>query len=406
MRILLLLLLSACSLRAADIVLDGARVYPSPETAPIADARVVIRDGRIAAVGPRPSTPAPEHARVVDCSGKFVVAGFWNSHVHLLAPGLLRADAAAATLNPVLDEMFNRWGFTHVFDLASSLDNTVLLRDRIARGELRGPRIHTVGEPLWTETPIYVREFLAVNRIAWPVVHAPDEAAQRVAQLAGRGVDGVKLFTGSMQARGAVANMPLALVSAASREARARQLPVFVHPQNAAGLDVAIEGGANVLAHTIPQMPAWTPALVARLKQARIALIPSLALFEYEARKEKLPPAATQAWLDAMVDQLRVFAAGGGEVLFGTDIGYTDAYDTTLEFQLMARAGLSFPQILASLTTAPAARFGSGADTGRVATGSSADLVVLNEDPGRDITALAKVHLTLSAGEIVYSASR
>jgi imidazolonepropionase-like amidohydrolase len=99
-----------------------------------------------------------------------------------------------------------------------------------------------------------------------------------------------------------------------------------------------------------------------------------------------------------------VFAGERGEVLFGTDIGYIDAYETTLEIQLMARAGLSFPQILTSLTTAPAARFGTGTDTGRVETGATADLVVLNEDPARDSTALARVHLTLRRGEIVYSA--
>jgi imidazolonepropionase-like amidohydrolase len=207
-----------------------------------------------------------------------------------------------------------------------------------------------------------------------------------------------------MQAERAVTNMPLAIVSAASREARERNLPVFVHPQNGAGLEAAIEGGANVLAHTVPQMSGWTPQLAARLKQARIALIPTLALFDFEARKAKLPPAAAQSWLNLMIGQLRVFAAEGGEVLFGTDIGYTDAYDTTLEFQLMARAGLTFPQILASLTTTPAARFGGEADKGRVAPGAPADLVVLNEDPARDSASLAKVHLTLRHGEIVYSA--
>ena len=404
--IFILVVLCACSLQAADVVLDGAMVYPSPEAPPIADARVVIRNGRIAAVGPRSSTLAPDQARVIDCSGKFVVAGFWNSHVHLIAPGLLRADAPAADLNPVLDEMLNRWGFIHVFDLSSSLDNSLLLRNRIVRGELRGPRILTVGDPLWTEPPIYVRELVETGQLDVTVVNSSEAAAQRVAQLAQRGADGVKLFTGSMQAQRAVANMPLAMVSAASREARSRNLPVFAHPQNGAGLEVAIEGGVDVVVHTVPQMSPWTPELVARMKQARIALIPTLALFDFEARKAKLPPAATQAWLDLMIGQLRVFSAEGGEVLFGTDIGYTDAYDTTLEFQLMARAGMTFPQILASFTTAPAARFGSGTDTGRVTTGATADLVVLDEDPARDAAAFSKVHLTLRAGEIVYSAPR
>lgn len=403
--ILLFVVLAACPIRAADVVLDGATVYPSPAAAPIADARVVIRDGHIAAMGPRQSTPAPDQARIIDCSGRFVVAGFWNSHVHLIAPGLMGVDTPATDLNFVLDEMFNRWGFTHVFDLASNLDKAVLLRNRIARGELRGPHILTVGDPLWTEPPIYVRELVATKRLDVSVVKSPDEAAQRVVQLAERGANGVKLFTGSMQAGRAVANMPLAMVSAATREARERNLPVFVHPQNGTGLEAAIESGANVLAHTIPQMAPWTPELVARLKQRRIALIPTLALFDFEARKAKLPPAAREGWLELMIGQLRVFAADGGEVLFGTDIGYTDVYDTTLEFQLMSRAGMTFPQILASLTTAPAARFGTGTERGRVEIGATADLVVLDEDPALDATALAKVHVTLRQGEVVYSAS-
>lgn len=403
--ILLFVVLAAFRIHAADMVLDGATVYPSPTATPIGDARVVIRDGHIAAVGPLQSTPVPDQARVIDCSGKFIVAGFWNSHVHLIGPGLLRPNAPDADLNAVLDEMFNRWGFTHVFDLASDFDRAVILRNRIARGELRGPHILTVGDPLWTEPPIYVREFVEQKRLDESVVRSQEEAEQRVAQLADRGANGVKLFTGSMQAERAVANMPLAMVSAASRAARNWNLPVFVHPQNGAGLEAAIEGGANILAHTVPQMAPWTPELVSRLKQARIALIPTLALFDFEARKVRLPPAASRGWLELMIGQLRVFAAEGGEVLFGTDVGYTDVYDTTLEYQMMTRAGMTFPQILASLTTAPAARFGTGTDSGRVEIGAPADVVVLDQDPANDSTALAKVHLTLRQGEVVYSAS-
>src|SRR5712664_2933480 len=55
-------------------------------------------------------------------------------------------------------EPFNRWGFTTVFDLSSVLDNTLALRHRIDSKELRGPRILTVGEPIWTVAPVYVRD--------------------------------------------------------------------------------------------------------------------------------------------------------------------------------------------------------------------------------------------------------
>jgi imidazolonepropionase-like amidohydrolase len=72
---------------------------------------------------------------------------------------------------------------------------------------------------------------------------------------------------------------------------------------------------------------------------------------------------------------------------------------------LMAQAGMSFRQILASLTTAPAGRFGASKQLGRIAAGLEADLVVLKDDPSRNIRALAAVQYTLRAGKIIYRAS-
>src|SRR5262249_49175845 len=159
---------------SGDLALTDATVYPSPDSQPIRDAVIVVHDGRIAGVGPRASTKIPKDAQVLDCSGKFIVAGFWNSHVHIITPGLLHIrDRNAAQLNEQLDTMFNRWGFTTVFDIASVLENTLALRQRIESGELRGPRILTVGEPLWTAMPIYVRDYLAANRISIPAVGTP-----------------------------------------------------------------------------------------------------------------------------------------------------------------------------------------------------------------------------------------
>jgi imidazolonepropionase-like amidohydrolase len=87
-------------------------------------------------------------------------------------------------------------------------------------------------------------------------------------------------------------------------------------------------------------------------------------------------------------------------VLFGTDVGFTEIYDTSLEYELMHRA-LSEKQILASLTTNPALYF-KAAKKGRVEQGFDADLVVLDGDPMADIRDLAKVAYTIRAGEVIY----
>jgi imidazolonepropionase-like amidohydrolase len=400
--VLALLLLSAASLEAADLVLTGATVYTAPDAPPIARAAVLVHDGKIVAAGPRASVRIPRDAQAIDCSGKFIAAGFWNSHVHIQTPGLLHArEAKADELSGELDAMLNRWGFTTVFDIASLLDNTQALRRRIESGEVRGPHILTVGEPILTEVPIYARDFLAANHITMPVVKTPEEAAAHVRSLVERGADGIKLFTGSFQGE-RVANMPLDMVRAAAAEAHKHHLPVFAHPQNTAGLEAAIDGGVDILAHTAPGSPAWTPEFVARLKSAHMALIPTLTLWDVEARKANLKDADREGWMTAMVAQLRAYSQAGGEILFGTDVGYTDHYDTAMEYEQMSRAGMTFSQILASLTTAPAQRFGASAHAGRIAAGMDADLVVLDGDPAQDITGLSKVHLVIRAGTILY----
>ena len=228
------------------------------------------------------------------------------------------------------------------------------------------------------------------------------EAVAIVKEHARVGANGIKLFTGSVQRGGKVANMSLNLVRAATTEAHRHDLPVFAHPQNMTGLEAAIEGGVDILAHTTPDSPPWTPQFVARLKNAHMALIPTLTLFDFEARKLGVADSESQQWIAKMVGELRAFSQGGGEVLFGTDVGYTDHFDTTLEYVLMWRAGMTFPQILASLTTNPARRF-RALHSGRVAKGMDADLVVLESDPAVDVSALATVDYTIRAGTVVYA---
>ena len=73
---------SAQAAPSSDLVLTGGTVYSSPEAKPVRDAVVVVHDGKIAAVGKRGEVRIPGGATVLDCSGKVIVAGFWNSHVH------------------------------------------------------------------------------------------------------------------------------------------------------------------------------------------------------------------------------------------------------------------------------------------------------------------------------------
>jgi imidazolonepropionase-like amidohydrolase len=91
-------------------------------------------------------------------------------------------------------------------------------------------------------------------------------------------------------------------------------------------------------------------------------------------------------------------------LLFGTDVGYMSDSSTEGELAALAHAGLGPSDVLRMLTTAPAARFGVGGETGTVAPGKRADLVLLSADPSHDVAAFARVAATVRAGRVVYSA--
>jgi imidazolonepropionase-like amidohydrolase len=249
---------------------------------------------------------------------------------------------------------------------------------------------------------VYVRDFLRENQIHIPNTETPEQAIALVRDHAAKGANGIKLFTGSDQGRGRVALLPLAVAKAAVDEAHRHGMLVFAHPTNVEGVRIATESGVDVLAHTVPESPPWTSEFTEQLKRAHLSLIPTLTLFDVEMRKGNAPDQQRTAFVAQMVDQLRAYSQAGGDILFGTDIGYTDHYDTAMEFNLMSQAGLNYKQILASLTTNPARKFRVSDQTGRIAKNMKADLVVLSADPAQDVTAYSKVRFTIRNGEVIY----
>ncbi len=402
----LILAIFGCGLsRASDLALVGGKVYPSPNQPPIENGSIIVHDGRIVAVGPSAIVKIPRGAQVIDCKGLVVTAGFWNSHVHIMTPGLLHAEKLSSEeIASQLEETLTRWGFTTVFDIASVLSNTNLIRHRIESGEVNGPRILTVGEPFWMKggTPVYVRDFLQTNHISIPEVESTAQAAERVRQQVHDGADGIKIFANSVEADG-ILTVSSDLAKGITSEAHRAGKPVFAHVSNLEGIEVALQSGVDILAHTTPITGPWTSSLVERLKSAHMALTPTLTLWHVELKADSLEK-FEKGMNETAVPQLRAYSEAGGQILFGTDVGYIQQFDTSEEFLWMSRAGMSFEQILASLTTSPADRFGYSDHSGRIAKGMDADLAVLRADPKQDVTAFSRVHYTIRRGIIIYSA--
>jgi imidazolonepropionase-like amidohydrolase len=384
---------SSSAQQVETLALVGGTVYLSPNAAPLGNGIVVMSGGVITAVGSRSDVQLPNDARVIDCTGKTIVAGFWNSHVHFTeAAWRNAASAPAASLEKHMQEMLTRWGFTTVWDLGSDPEDSLPLRRRVNSGEVPGPQILLAGS-LFPKGghPVYLPPEMRL-----PEAATPDEAAQMARGYLDQGLDGIKLFTGVFMGSRPVVNMNAAIADAATDVAHDKGKPVFAHPQNKIGVDVVVEAKVDILAHTVPSEPGYTPEQLARFKLQGIALIPTLALWTTVVSDQ-----ATASYLvQSGVNQLKAFVANGGVVLFGTDVGFTKLYDTSSELEFMGRA-LSVPELLASLTTNPAAYF-KAAKKGRVERGFDADVVVLEEDPAGDVRNLAKVAYTIHEGKVIY----
>lgn len=392
--LLVLFGLAASAAQHSQVSCIGAKVYPSPAAPPIENAALLIDEGRISTIGPadRAGRVLPGSALALDCAGKIVVAGFWNSHVHFAAQWDGASTAPADKLAAQMRQMLTRWGFTSVWDLGSDPANTLALRGRVEAGEIAGPMILMAGDIFPKNGhPIYLPPEWQL-----PEAATPQQAEQMAQQYLKMGLDGIKLFTGAyMGEQRPVINMDTVIAKAAVDVAHAQGRPVFTHPQNRTGVDNALAAGVDILAHTIPT-ESFTGVELEQMKRQHTALIPTLTLWTAVVDD----PAAADRLVRAGVDELKSYFSAGGTILFGTDVGFTSKYDTTQEFDFMGRA-MGWRDVLASLTTAPAALF-KASTKGRVEQGMDADLVVLDADPATDVRNFARVAYTLRKGQVIY----
>jgi hypothetical protein len=171
-----------------------------------------------------------------------------------------------------MQEMLTKWGFTTVWDLGSNPSDTLPLRRRVDAGEVLGPQILLAGGVFPKGGhPIYLPPEMQL-----PEAATPDEAARFARNFLGLGLHGMKLFTGSYMGEKPVVNMDAAIARAAVEAAHALGKPVFAHPQNRTGVDVVIAASVDVLAHTVPTEPGYTPEQLVQFKAKGIALVPTL----------------------------------------------------------------------------------------------------------------------------------
>ncbi|HMG54837.1 MAG TPA: amidohydrolase family protein [Kofleriaceae bacterium] len=394
------------SQRPADAdrwVLTGARLYVAPDAPPIDNAWVVVSGGKIEAIGSAPADPPSGIRRSAGCSGGVIAAGFQNSHVHFTDAAFAGAAGKARDeLQGALTRMTTRFGFTTVVDTASDPANTGALRQRIERGELRGPAILTVGLPLYPEhgIPIYLRDLPPALLAQLPQPATAEQARAIVRASFEHGARGTKLFIATPQGHGEIRRMSADVARAAADETHRLGGLVMAHPTDPEGVSAAVLAGVDIVAHTTIDSPdpVWSAGLIGEMVARHVSVVPTLQLWGYELARNNVPGNVRDRLEADAERQLAAFSRAGGQVLFGTDAGYMADLDPTKEYVLMAHAGLTPMQILASLTTAPAARWSAAERRGRIVPGYDADLVVLDGDPAADVRRFADVKCTIRSG--------
>lgn len=387
-------------LEVPTLAIRDVRVYSGPDSDPVDSCTVLIEHGAIAKV--EPHLHVPDGARVLEGKGRTLLAGFWNAHVHLTERFWSSARGQpAVALNPHLADMFTSRGFTTVVDTGSDPRITLSVRRRIETGELAGPRIYTSGTGLYPPNgiPYYLRRSLPWYA-PWfmPQPRSPGAARKAVLRNIARGTDLVKLFTGSYAEPGRVLAMPEPVARAAVEVAHAHHQLVFSHPSNREGTLVALRSGVDVLAHAPDTTEGVDPSLLRGLADRGVAMVPTLKMFATTVSK-------SDSYLAPIYSVIREFRDAGGDLMFGTDVGYMTDYSTAEEFEALAAAGLGWRELLRMLTTTPARHFRVEKDKGRVLPGQSADLVLLDGDPASDVRAFSRVHTTIRGGQVLWNQS-
>jgi imidazolonepropionase-like amidohydrolase len=381
--------------QAQDIAIANATVYTSPSATAQPHTTVLIQGGKIVAVGN--AINVPSSVQTLSCRGCVVFAGFWNTHVHFTGPQWNDASKIpASTLTQQMQTMLTHSGFATVVDTSSDRDNTVELRRRIEIGDAPGPRIYTAGFGLYPPhgIPYYLDDLPASLLAKLPQPDTPAAAIGAVQRNVAMGTDIVKLFVGSYHSPDDIIHMPVDIARAAVAEGHRHGQLVFAHPSDLDGFRIAMESGVDVLAHAPSKVDGVDDALLKTMVDHHMAMIPTLKLF------------SGSNYIERIREIVARFHVMGGTLLFGTDTGFLTDYDVKEEYRQLGLAGLSFNDVLAMLTTAPAAKFKVSAHSGTIRTGNDGDLTILLADPATgELQDFSRVAYTIRAGRVIFDAT-
>jgi imidazolonepropionase-like amidohydrolase len=398
--------------QAATKALVGGTVVDLDGKSHLRNAVVIVENERIATIGPAGDVEVPDNAEVIDASGKWLIPGLMNMHVHLglVLPGKMAAELADETEGELTLRMAAAAreslgaGVTTIRLPGDQRHGDLALRKAIEKGQAHGPRIFSSGEAL-AITGGHGSEPGAEH------YDGPYELMKAARKEISAGASWIKiLISGGIATDGgdiAQALMTPEEINAVIDAAHRFGAKVTAHSGSASATSIAVDAGIDCIEHGY----FLDRPVLQKMRKNGTWLVPTIVVsqpatqpfFErigspdwYLKRRESV---GKEHWR-ALQTAIEV----GVNIALGTDQLPAEPNDgttaTAREAQYYVEAGMTPLEALRAATIEPARLLGAVDEIGSLEVGKFADIVVLNADPTADIMALRDIRLVMKGGTV------
>jgi imidazolonepropionase-like amidohydrolase len=416
------------------VVLRGARVIDGTAGNPIDNAAVVIREGRILAIGPAASITVPPGATVIDYSGKTIIPGLISTHSHVGIFAGVKSAPENYNRNFILQQLrqYEAYGVTAVTALGLNGPLFYELREDLHAGRVPGADLFGADQGVGAVggQPAASVVVVADNQITRP--NGEERARIAIREMAARKTDLVKIWLDG--GGGLMPKIKPEVYSAVIDEAHKNGLRVAAHIYDLDDAKAIVRAGVDIIAHGVRDK-AVDPELIDMLKARSVWYIATIGLDESiysfaeqapwtkepfvqrvlhpsvrsllddPAYRERTLAAAGSAKARAAVannkENLKTLHDAGVRIAFGSDSGVGLRFPGVAEHRELAlsvEAGLTPMQAL-TLATSNAAGLLKLEDRGVLAVGKLANLSVLDGDPTADIGNSKRIHAVWHRGK-------
>jgi imidazolonepropionase-like amidohydrolase len=400
-------------------VFVNATVIDGTGAAPRKHQRVLIDGKKILAVGRRINIP--KDAAIIDIKGKILMPGLWEGHAHFGGVPVGAGHGLEGTeKSDNFKDMRNmnlKYGITSTRSFGDYQADTLLLRDQIDRGEIRGPKLFCSGKTFcradshpactgWASDEVIMKN-------CGYIPGTPEEARAMIIEGAEEGLDFFKIIVSS----GHISVYPKVLpvikpeiVEAIIDQAHKLGKPVACHVDTLEQAQMVVDYDADEVHHLIAEgsrkneLPEWEP-LFRDMCRKNTWLVPTVAIgFQNEAAR--LAIGAPDGGVDQKTPVFQMAYEYGVRFAEGSDAGITvmnwgiATYDEIIK--LVENVGMTPLEAIRCATYNGAATMNLQGESGIIKAGAYADILILDQDPSVDIRNIDSVNRVLREGVVVY----